>query len=252
MHPVVVRLHDRFSQLLLHFDCVPSPILTTIMGLPIEGINLLVLVSVFWSLAISSVFLRVWSRTIKRQALVFNDWAIFTALLFTSGLAISNIVAVSLGGIGNHIPQTTFQEQLLSLQIYTVIWVLQAFANTFVRLSFLDLLRRIFSVPAFKTAVWTLMGLTIAYMVGCFITFFALCRPFAYNWDPTIEGGQCGDRYLPFLLSSIFNLLLDFAIIVLPLPVLWSLQMKNKRKLALTAVFGVGIVYVYSRLMKHR
>jgi hypothetical protein len=114
-----------------------------------------------------------------------------------------------------------------------------------VRLSFLDLLRRIFKVKKFEYAVWVMMGFTIAYGVACFITFFALCRPFAYNWDPTIPGGECGDRNLPFLLSAIFNFALDFAMIILPMPVLWHLQMSTSRKWALTAVFATGAVYVH-------
>lgn len=86
------------------------------------------------------------------------------------------------------------------------------------------------------------MACSVAYLVACFITFFALCRPIEFFWDPTIPGGVCGDRFLPFLLSSVFNLVLDFVIFILPLPVLWGLQLKTRRKLALTVVFGVGLV----------
>ncbi|CRG92078.1 hypothetical protein PISL3812_09133 [Talaromyces islandicus] len=220
------------------------------MALPGRGILLVVLVSVFWALATISVMVRVWSRWIKRQPMMFNDYAIFGALLFTAGIAISNIIAVAQGGIGSHLLETTHDQQIASQKIYTEVWILQVVANTFVRLSFLDLLRRIFKVRAFVNAVWVVMGLSIAYFVGCFITFFALCRPFAYNWDITIKDGECGDRYLPFLLSAIFNLLLDFAIILLPLPVLWRLQLKTGKKIALTAVFGVGIVVCVMTILR--
>ena len=213
------------------------------MGLPSEGRTLLVVVTVFWCLALIAVALRVWARLIKRQPIVFNDYAAFVALLFASGVAICNIVAVSMGGIGQHMapPQVTFNEELVDLKTYTVVWFLQAMANSWVRISFLDLLRRIFRTPVFVKLCWVVMGLAIAYMVGCFITFFAICRPFAYNWDPNIQG-TCGNMYLSFLLSAIFNLVLDWTIIMLPLPVLWHLQMKTQKKVALTFVFTIGLV----------
>lgn len=85
------------------------------------------------------------------------------------------------------------------------------------------------------------VALSAAYMVGCFITFFALCRPFHKNWDFDLEG-QCGNMFLSFLLSAIFNLCLDLAIFFLPMPMLWNLQMSKSRKLALTLVFGVGLM----------
>lgn len=215
------------------------------MGLPDRGVKLLVLVSVFWALAILAVVLRVWARVLKRQRIVFNDWSAFVALIFTSGLAICNLVAVTHGGVGQHLINTTMAQQTMDVKIYAVVWLFQALANSFVRLSFLDLLRRIFRVRAFEIATWILMGLATAYAVGCFIAFWALCRPFAANWNPYIKGAKCGNQYMTYLLSAIFNLLLDFSIILLPLPVLWGLQMKTQKKLALTAIFTVGLVYVF-------
>ena len=122
-----------------------------------------------------------------------------------------------------------------------VAYLLQSFANTFVRLSFLHLLAYIFSHPRFRLVVYVFVALTAVYMVGCFITFFALCRPLSKNWNP-FQKGKCGNQYLAFLLSAIFNLSLDLAIFFLPMPMLWNLQMSTSRKLALTLLFAVGLV----------
>ncbi|MCJ1463900.1 hypothetical protein MMC07_002509 [Pseudocyphellaria aurata] len=69
-----------------------------------------------------------------------------------------------------------------------------------------------------------------------------LCRPLAYNWNPTIPGGHCADRPKAWLSSGIINLLLDICIIYMPLPLLWKLQMPTTKKLGITAMFGVGAV----------
>ena len=60
-----------------------------------------------------------------------------------------------------------------------------------------------------------------------------------------MEGGSCGDLKKLDLFIAVFNLLLDGATVVLPMPVLWGLKMKIGRKLALSGIFGMGILYVF-------
>ena len=45
------------------------------------------------------------------------------------------------------------------------------------------------------------------------------------------------------LFIAICNFLQDVIIVVLPMPILWNLQMAVSRKVALTGMFGMGIVY---------
>lgn len=46
-----------------------------------EGIKLLVIVVVFFALALFMVALRLWARRIKKQSLVLNDYACIVALV---------------------------------------------------------------------------------------------------------------------------------------------------------------------------
>jgi hypothetical protein len=124
-----------------------------------------------------------------------------------------------------------------------VAWLIQAWANTFVRLSILDLIWQVFAVKKFRMIVYFFEDCAIAYLVGCTITFFAICRPMKYNF---VIGPQalahCGDLSLKFLLSAIFNPVLDVCILILPMPMLWKLQLNDRKKLALTFVFSLGIL----------
>ena len=49
--------------------------------MPEEGVKLVVVVVVFLALCFLMVGLRVWSRVLKRQSLVINDYACFVALV---------------------------------------------------------------------------------------------------------------------------------------------------------------------------
>ena len=83
-------------------------------------------------------------------------------------------------------------------------------------------------------------ALLIAVIFG---TFF-ICRPFAYAWDKTIDGGQCGDTTKYYLAIGIVNMIIDLSIVLLPMPILWKLQMPTNKKLAVSGILMLGLLYV--------
>lgn len=38
------------------------------------------------------------------------------------------------------------------------------------------------------------------------------------------------------------DLIIDIIVIVLPMPILWTLQLKTSKKILLTAIFGLGFM----------
>lgn len=69
---------------------------------------------------------------------------------------------------------------------------------------------------------------------------FVLCKPVSYNWDKTIPGGRCANENLAYLLAGITNLLIDAIVVILPIPMLWRLQMPLCKKLGVVGMFGLG------------
>ena len=45
-------------------------------------------------------------------------------------------------------------------------------------------------------------------------------------------------------IQGIFNVVSDFYLLILPIPVVWQLQMPSKRKIGVCAIFMTGILYV--------
>lgn len=84
------------------------------------------------------------------------------------------------------------------------------------------------------------MGLTATYVVFLILITLTLCRPLAAFWDKTIFNSSCGNQQLVFLVAGVWNLVLDVVTVILPMPMLWGLQMKTSKKLGLTALFGMG------------
>jgi hypothetical protein len=67
------------------------------------------------------------------------------------------------------------------------------------------------------------------------------CIPVQYFWDKTIEG-YCPDSTPERWMSSVGNIVTDFVILLLPVPVIWRLRIAKGQKLALGAVFGLGFL----------
>lgn len=86
------------------------------------------------------------------------------------------------------------------------------------------------------------MAIALCFCLIVFLEAFLICRPFNYNWDKTIKG-SCSNELNIYLGTSIINLLIDVMVIVLPMPMLWRLQMSLSKKIALTGIFGMGAGY---------
>lgn len=70
-----------------------------------------------------------------------------------------------------------------------------------------------------------------------------ICQPISYRWGVTTAGGFCGNQKALDLDIAVINLLLDVVVVVLPMPVLWRLPLARGKKVALTCMFGIGIMY---------
>jgi len=126
--------------------------------------------------------------------------------------------------------------QYKALLVGQLLWVT---AVTSVRASVLLLYIRIFRTPSFRAACYVVQGTNVAYLVAVFRCCL-ICRPFASNWDRSIQG-TCGNLKSLDLFIGIVNLLLDVTTVALPMPVLWSLQMATSKKVVLTGMFSMGI-----------
>lgn len=82
--------------------------------------------------------------------------------------------------------------------------------------------------------------LTIVSLAGTVLTFLNIfqCRPISAAFGD--DDGTCIDVVSLYLASAPINILTDLAILLLPLPILTSLRMEFRQKVALVATFTVG------------
>jgi hypothetical protein len=82
-------------------------------------------------------------------------------------------------------------------------------------------------------------------VVGYFIAFMTLfmtnCTPLSHLWHP-VPGGWCRQLTTEEYTSVAFNLVIDLGIVILPMPVLWRLQMPLRNKIFVSVMFGIGLM----------
>jgi hypothetical protein len=89
-------------------------------------------------------------------------------------------------------------------------------------------------------ACWAMLGLVTAVTIVTITTTIFVCTPTAYFWDKSINGGHCIDIHASFLSHAVLSMILDFMILILPMPIFWGLNLPKKQKIMLTSVFAVG------------
>lgn len=75
-------------------------------------------------------------------------------------------------------------------------------------------------------------------MAAFFPSIFS-CYPVEKSWDSSIPG-YCINYGTVTLVIGILNVIFDFAILGLPMPMLWKLRMSTRRKIWLSGVFAIG------------
>ena len=120
-----------------------------------------------------------------------------------------------------------------------IAWAVAVF---FIRASILVLYIRIFLTNSFRITCYVVHGFNAAFFVCTIISTCLICRPISYTWDQSTKG-TCGNQKSLELFIGIFNLLLDVALVILPMPVLWGLQMAISKKVVLSCMFGLGVMY---------
>lgn len=111
------------------------------------------------------------------------------------------------------------------------------------KLAILCLYRRIFSGhprSPFDVAVIILSILLILYYVATIIAKIWECIPRARAWDQ-ITPGHCIDVLMLVNVDGIFNALTDFIMVLMPLWVVWNLNMNVQKKVYVVLAFTFGM-----------
>ncbi|KAK7531182.1 hypothetical protein IWX46DRAFT_371515 [Phyllosticta citricarpa] len=223
--------------------------------------SIVIIVTLFGVLAYATVAARLWARVMVNRNSGLDDALIVVALIFTSGLAISVMLGSRLYGFDRHIWDLTPTLGVQSREITMAIEATYIIATGITKISILCFYRRIASGTVanwFLYTTWTSIAFVIAYMIAFLGTLFFGCSPISAFWNQvdidwlvTNKGKwHCINEPGNLLAASSVSIVQDFLACGLPYLLLRKLQMSRRQKIALTAVFGVGIFLCVTGILR--
>ncbi|KAI4089857.1 MAG: hypothetical protein LQ344_005116 [Seirophora lacunosa] len=122
---------------------------------------------------------------------------------------------------------------------------------TLAKLSLLLFLYRIFGVNfKFRVASWTIGAVLIIWTSVTLLLCIFACKPIRASWNIDLylqPSTEC-----PIIVPNVTNvhgfcnIITDFALLFLPVPMVWNLHGTTKKKLGLAAVLATGVLCVFS------
>ncbi|KAF4448605.1 hypothetical protein F53441_8024 [Fusarium austroafricanum] len=200
------------------------------------------------SLAAVMVGLRLWCRQ-QRKTLGLDDVTIVIALACALGCG-SSMLAMTHYGLGRHDFTLTQDEFRLYLRCFWISIMFYTFCLTATKLTFLIHYYRLMSVSNMR---WVYIGaicfVSIFGTLQC-IGSFLFCIPLEAYWDPRVKGRCFFNQTTLWTISGIIHIITDFAIIIMPLPIIWKLNLPLPQKLYLSGIFGLGFLTVAIAILR--
>lgn len=187
----------------------------------------------------SSSSLSIDLQTVKHKAVEANDCPPQLASEITGALALDMIQF----GFGKHITTIPYTDLIPLLKRLFALYFFYNAAFLFARASCLLFYARAFATPTaspwFKWALWITHALNVIWFVGINLGTAFQCSPVKKVWNPLVMG-WCNSLSTTWLGGTVPSVLIDFVLLVLPLPMIWGLRIRVGPKIGLVSVFFVG------------
>ena len=189
------------------------------------------------------VTLRLYTRGRINRAIGWDDYLALLTLPFSISYSVLLCVATR-HGMGLHardMSEALREEYQKWIFIASCIYLPSLLGY---KMSILCLYVRIFDVSrGFRWATWGAMFVTAGYLFSNFWTQIFGCRPIAKYWKPDMAGHCIRTLEADYGYGSL-NFITDLIIFILPLPMVWRLQLSRRDKIGLSVVFMIGSVSV--------
>jgi hypothetical protein len=148
-------------------------------------------------------------------------------------------------GMGLHANTVPIDDIVLMAKLLLVAEILYVFNLVWTKLSLLLMYYRIFRFPYFKIWAYIIGTFVVLWVICITFLFIFICFPVQKLWYPQLPG-RCISQVGTWIANATSTILSDLAILLLPIPQIWKLQLRTTEKVVITVAFGLGFLYVLS------
>ncbi|KAK9417290.1 putative Integral membrane protein [Seiridium unicorne] len=117
------------------------------------------------------------------------------------------------------------------------------FGIALVKYSILFLYHRLFPGKTFRNALLVTAALITAWFIPTSVIGVLMYLPIESKWNFSVNG-TCIDYGKAMVAMDVINVMIDFMVLAIPMPILWKVQMTTRRKTLLSGAFAAGGMYV--------
>ncbi|RMZ68537.1 integral membrane [Pyrenophora seminiperda CCB06] len=212
---------------------------------------MLSLTAVLTIIAVLCVALRVYTRGIIVRNMGPEDWTMIAAAVFAVVYLMELVVGAKELKLGFSAMSITVAQLVASIKLSLAIVITYMMAMTLIKISILLIYLRLAVTQTFKRLCQVSVALLVVYQVIVTIVVFTQCTPINKLWDffDKIEG-TCIDARSFYRVTSVFHMIMDLWILVLPVKLIMNIPRPPREKIALYVIFGLGIVSLLASVLR--
>ena len=146
-------------------------------------------------------------------------------------------VSAIIGDAGHHAATLSPNTDIVSGKIGKAADYLYIPSAILPKLAMLSFYHQVFPNPKYHWIIYSCAGILVATLVAGLLQTSLICRPFSAYWDGE---GECGNIMATYQWLSWPNLFTDFVMLIMPFPILLSLQVSRGTKVKLLLTFVTG------------
>ncbi|KAI5789041.1 hypothetical protein EDC01DRAFT_124356 [Geopyxis carbonaria] len=175
-----------------------------------------------------------------------DDWLIVPAMIFCILYVIDLCVAATHGGLGKHSWDMKYEEVVIGVKTLFPSMILYTISIFFTKLSVLFFIYRLagpICSNAMRYVLHAYFVFHICFGITTLFIFVFQCLPVKAGFDLDTrfdKDTHCKEYIEVFYATSVIHAISDIVLIVLPVKMVWGLQMPKQKKTAVILVFCLG------------
>ncbi|TGJ85454.1 hypothetical protein E0Z10_g3332 [Xylaria hypoxylon] len=223
-------------------------------SVPNRGPTLFAVCVTLLTVSVVTFSLRIYTRLFLVKAWGLDDWFMGVATIFFTLFVTSGIIGIHYG-TGRHFADLEPEDAKLALKFWFLCYLWYSLTMIASKLSIAIFLLRLTISKTHHYIIYTISLFTIASGAVFFFVALFQCAPIPFFWDKDIVGGKCIDvgiiAALTYLYSS-FSVVCDFTFAILPLFLIYDLQIDMRTKIALIPILSIGLVASIAVVVRFR
>ena len=186
----------------------------------------------------------------RKQGL--DDFFLFLGILGMISQYATYIVNIH-SGLGRHIETLSPDDAMLNAHVAIVEGELVAYTITFVRISLIFTILRFLNSKPWRTFLYSLIGILLAFAAVSIIMDMLHCRPLRAFWDYSLPRTDCGNPKAfqhRIFFSIALAMTIDIICSLLPTVIILRTRFERRDKIVLSMLMALGLLASISNIPK--